>query len=140
MEKKNKTALNRLLVGFAALGTLFTVSGCVSTVQVADNFRLAPRASVSPSARPAITAQPLDVQVRQTTVVAQPVWVMPAGYGYRHRHYRGGRYGYGYGGGRPIYGPNGVVQPTAGTHLGNTMSGFTNYYREYGDRARGRGR
>ena len=88
----------------------------------------------------AITAQPLDVQVQRTTVVAQPVWVMPAGYGYRHRHYRGSRYGYGYGygSGRQIYGPNSVVQPTAGTHLGNTIDGFTNYYREYGDRARGR--
>ena len=129
---KNQKTLNRLLIGFATLGTLFTVSGCASTVQVADNFRLPPRTAIRTTARPAIVAQPLDVQVQRTTVVAQPVWVMPVGYGYRHRHYRGGRYGYGYGSGRPIYGPNSVVQPTAGTHLGNTMRPFTNYYREYG--------
>ena len=131
MEKNNRKALNRLLAGFAALGALFTASGCTTTVRASDNFRVPARYSMTQRVQPTIAAQPLDVQIQSTTITAQPVWVMPAGYAYtHHRHYRrghGGSYRY-YRGGR---GGTYRHYPTAGQMLGNTMRGVRPTYRHY---------
>ena len=123
MEKKNQKTLNRLLIGFAALGTLLTVSGCTTTVKVSDNFRIPPRntyTAVNTPIRRTIVAQPLDVQIQRTTVVTPTVWVMPAAYGYRRGRYcrgYGGGYGGGYGNGYGNGSYGRIDNPTAGTLL-----------------------
>lgn len=123
MEKKKQMKLNRLLVGFATLGTLFMASGCASTCKVAGNFKPPVRKTVEVPARQVIVTQPVPT----TTVVTQPVYVAPTTYYVAprpciYRPYRSGGY--------VIYGGRSGV-PTAGTHLGNTMGGFRHYYREY---------
>ncbi len=130
---------NKILCYVATLGALMTATGCTTTYVVGDNFRApTPRARVAYEQkmprRPAavIVAQPLVV----APVVAAPViYARPA---YRCS-------GWGWGGGRGYYGNGGYgvrsapgLNPTAGTHLGNTMDGTTNYYREYGRGGRGR--
>ena len=117
MKKNQKNSLGRLLVGFATLGTLFAASGCTSTVQVADNFRM------PATTKTYINPGPLTVQVQTPVYYTRPViYATPVVYGHGcYRPYRGGRL---------IYGPGRGV-PTAGTHLGNTMRPFTKYYREY---------
>ena len=71
-------------------------------------------------------------------VVVAPTYRYYVGYPHPAYYYYGGFYRRGIGGyryARPGYGP-GSVNPSAGTHLGNTFDGLTNYHREYG---RGRG-
>ena len=84
MEKNKKNALNRLLVGFAALGTLITAAGCSSTVQVSDNFRM------QDTSKTYINPGPLTVEVSTPVYYTRPViYTAPVVYGHGcYRPYR----------------------------------------------------
>ncbi len=150
MEKNIKKAFRRTLMAFATLGSLFAASGCTSTVRVADNFKApAPSQAVSnvyslniaPIA-PVVTTPVVSAPVVTAPVIAAPAYgpvfmgPMPGGWcgprgprGPRGGHYGPGGMGPGGGSGSWRGGPN--INPTAGTHLGNTVDGLTGYYREY---------
>ncbi len=131
MEKKNSKALRRMLLTFATLGSLFTLSGCVHEIRVAGNFVPPPQPKYAPVVQTTtyIKAQPLEITVPTVSnAVIVPVY---NDCGWSHGWFRGwgrrghGGFGGGFGGG---FRPNGNNGNNGGDYYGNGNYGGSSVY------------